>query len=69
MKPELRAKIIAFNRKRAEEGEKATNMDIIVGKLLALPPGQIKKVLDEEALAVLAKYGYKEESTDNISWW
>lgn len=43
MKPELRAKIIAFNKKRAEEGEKATDMDIIVGKLLALPPGQLKK--------------------------
>lgn len=44
-------------------------MDIIVGKLLALPPGQIKKVLDEEAMAVLAKYGYREETTENISWW
>ena len=61
MKPELRAQIIAFNRKRAEEGDKATDMDIIVGKLLALPPGQLKKVLDEEALAVLAKYGYTDE--------
>ena len=58
MNPELRAKIIAFNRKRAEESEKATDMDVIVGKLLTLPPGQLKKVLDEEALAVLAKYGY-----------
>lgn len=58
MKPELRAKIIAFNRKRAEEGEKATDMDVIVSKLLALPPGQLKKMLDEETLAVLAKYGY-----------
>lgn len=58
MTHELRSKIIAFNRKRAEEGEKATDMDIIVGKLLALPPGQLKKILDEEALAVLAKYGY-----------
>ena len=61
MKPELRAKILAFNKKRAEEGEKATDMDIIVGKLLALPPGQIKKVLDDEALAVLEKYGYTDE--------
>lgn len=61
MKPELRAKILAFNKKRAEEGEKATDMDIIVGKLLALPPGQIKKVMDDEALAVLAKYGYTDE--------
>ena len=61
MNPELRAKIIAFNRKRAEEGVKASDMDIIVGKLLELPPGQLKKVLDEEALAVLAKYGYTHE--------
>ena len=43
MKPELRAKIIAFNRKRAEEGDKAADMDIIAGKLLALPPGQLKR--------------------------
>lgn len=63
MKPELRAKILAFNKKRAEEGEKATDMDIIVGKLPALPPGQIKKVLDDEALAVLEKYGYTDEGS------
>lgn len=63
MKPELRAKILAFNKKRAEEGEKATDMDIIVGKLLALPPGQIKKVLDDEALAALEKYGYTDEGS------
>lgn len=61
MKPDLREKILAFNRKSAEEGEKATDMDIIVGKLLALPPGQLKKVLDEEALTVLKKYGYTGE--------
>lgn len=59
MKPELREKIIAFNRKHSEEGEKASDMDIIVGKLLALPPGQLKKVLDDEALEVLSKYGYE----------
>lgn len=60
MKPELRERILAFNRKRAEEGEKASDMDIIVGKLLVLPPGQLKKVLDAEALEVLKKYGYSE---------
>lgn len=64
MKPELRAKIIAFNQKRAKEGEKATDMDIIVRKLLALPPGQLKKILDEEALTVLAKYGYTNSKED-----
>lgn len=64
MTPELRAKIIAFNRKRAEEGEKATDMDVIVRKLLELPPGQLKKMLDEEALAVLEKYGYTNSKED-----
>lgn len=33
---------------------------IIAFKLLALPPGHLKKVPDDEALAVLAKYGYEE---------
>lgn len=64
MNPELRAKIIMFNKKRAEEGEKATDMDIIVGKLLAMPQGQLKKILDEEALTVLAKYGYTNSKED-----
>jgi len=35
-------------------------MDIIVSALLALPPGQLKKVLTEDVLAVFAKYGYGE---------
>ena len=53
-------KVLAFNRQRAEEGEKASDMDIIVRALLKLPPGQLKKMLTEDVLAVLAKYGYNE---------
>ena len=60
MSPELREKVIAFNKKRAEESEKATDMDIIVTAMLALPPGQLKKLLTDEVLEVLAKYGYEE---------
>lgn len=44
----------------AEKNDKATDLDIIVGEIMKLPPGQLKKVLTDEVLAVLAKYGYTE---------
>ena len=59
MKPELRAKIIAYNKAVAEKAEKAADLDIIVKEIMKLPPGQLKKVLTNEVLAVLAKYGIK----------
>ena len=57
MKPELRAKIIAYNKAVAEKAEKASDLDIIVAELMKLPPGQLKKVLTDEVIAVLKKYG------------
>jgi hypothetical protein len=57
MKPELRAKIVAYNKSVAEKSEKATDLDIIVEAIMKLPPGQLKKVLTDDVLAVLAKYG------------
>ena len=57
MKPELRAKIIAYNKSVAEKAEKASDLDIIVSEIMKLPPGQLKKVLTEEVIAVLEKYG------------
>lgn len=58
MKPELREKILAYNQRRAEEGAKAGDMDVVIRKLGELPPGQLKKLLaDEELVAVLRKYG------------
>lgn len=50
---ELKAKI-------AEKKNKADDLDILVSEILKLPPGQLKKVLTDEVLAVLAKYGYTE---------
>lgn len=51
-------KVLAFNRKRAEEGEKATDMDVVIRCIGKLPPGQLKKLLDDDELvAVLRKYG------------
>ena len=57
MKPELKAKIIAYNKSVKESTEKAKDMDILVSQILTLPPGQLKKVLTGEMLAVLQKYG------------
>lgn len=53
-------RVLAYNKTLAERKEKAEDMDIIVEAMLDLPPGQLKKFLSEDVLAVLAKYGYKE---------
>ena len=60
MKPELKAKIIAYNKVVKEKSDKATDLDIIVSQIMNLPYGQLKKVLTEEVMTVLAKYGYTE---------
>lgn len=57
MKPELRQKIIAYNKSVAEKAEKASDLDIIVSEIMKLPSGQLKKVLTDEVIAVLEKYG------------
>ena len=62
MKPELRQKIIAYNRTVAEKGEKASDLDVIVSAMAMLPPGQLKKVLTNDVIAVLAKYGVSVEA-------
>lgn len=60
MKPELRDRILKYNKGRAVAMEKATDLDIVVSELMKLPPGQLKKVLTDEVLVVLEKYGYTE---------
>lgn len=57
MKPELREKILAYNRSVAERAEKANDLDTIVTEIMKLPPGQLKKVLTDRVLFVLQKYG------------
>lgn len=57
MRKELRDKIIAYNISVAERTEKADDLTIIVAELKKLPPGQLKKVLTNEVIAVLQKYG------------
>lgn len=60
MKLELKAKILAFNKSVKEKGEKAADLDILVAGIKKLPYGQLKKVLTEDVMAVLDKYGYTE---------
>ena len=60
MKPELKEKIIAYNKAVKEKGDKAEDLDIIVREIMKLPYGQLKKVLTDEVMAVLKKYGYGE---------
>lgn len=59
MRPELKEKIIAYNKAIAEKKEKATDMDILIGEILTLPYGQIKKIMTEQVMEILAKYGYE----------
>jgi hypothetical protein len=61
MKPELRAKILVYNKSIAERTERAADLDIIVAEIMKLPPGQLKKVLTDEVINVLKKYGYTEQ--------
>lgn len=60
MKKELREKILAYNKSVKEKADKATDLDILVAEIMKLPYGQLKKVLTDEVLAVLKKYGYTE---------
>ena len=54
----LKAKVSAYNRERAADREKA---DDLMTLLSALPPGQVKNLLKNEACAaILRKYVIKE---------
>lgn len=53
-------KILAYNRVAEARKEKADDLDVLVRGLLKLPSGQLKKVLTDDVIAVLEKYGYTE---------
>ena len=55
-----KAKVIAYNKKCKIRDEKASDMDTLIEAFNKLPPGQLKKVLSDEVMAVLEKYGYVE---------
>lgn len=56
----MKEKINIIRQSFSEKKEKTTDLDIIVSQIMKLPYGQLKKVLNDDVLAVLAKYGYTE---------
>lgn len=54
-------RVLAYNKARAANAEKATD---IMTLLNALPPGQVKQLLKDEACAkILEKYGITKNET------
>ena len=56
----MKEKIAVIKQSFSEKKEKATDLDIIVSQIMKLPYGQLKKVLTDEVMEVLKKYGYTE---------
>ena len=57
MRPELRKRIIAYNQAVAADASAAADMRAIAAAIAKLPPGQLKKVLTQDIIGILAKYG------------
>ena len=52
-----KAELKALKAKIQAHKEKSSDMDTLIQAISVLPYGQLKKVLTDEVLAVLAKYG------------
>lgn len=57
----MKEKINVIRQSFSEKKEKATDLDIIVSEIMKLPYGQLKKILTDNVMEVLKKYGYMEE--------
>ena len=55
-----RKELNALKMQIAEKKQKASDLDVIVAQIMDLPYGQAKKMLTDEVMAVLEKYGYTE---------
>lgn len=54
-----KSEVLKLKSRALEKKEKASDLDVLVAEMMKLPPGQLKKVLTEEVLSVLRKYGYE----------
>ena len=61
IRKELQDKILAYNRESAKRNEKASDMDTLIAAIGRLPWGQLKKLLTDDVVAVLNKYGIGKE--------
>lgn len=59
-KAELKQRVAAFKEAQAAREEKAADMEVIANAMSKLPYGQLKKLLTDEVVAVLEKYGVTE---------
>lgn len=57
MRPELRNRIIAYNKAVAADAAAAEDMRAMAAAMAQLPPGQLKKILTNDILAIMEKYG------------
>lgn len=57
MRPELRKRIIAYNQAVAADASAAADMRAIAAALAQLPLGQLKKVVTQDIIDILGKYG------------
>lgn len=55
-----RSELNALKATILDRKEKSGDLDVIVTEVMKLPYGQLKKVLTDEVMTVLAKYGYTE---------
>ncbi len=55
-----RSQLDKLKETAATRADKSDDLDIIVTQILKLPYGQVKKVMTDEVMAVLHKYGYME---------
>lgn len=53
-----RKELEALKTKALGNKEKSGDLDIIISQVMKLPYGQLKKVLTDEVMTVLVKYGY-----------
>lgn len=53
-----RSELNELKERIRERSEKASDLDVLVSEIMKLPCGQLKKVLTDEVMEVLAKYGY-----------
>lgn len=56
-----RAELNTLKNRALERKDKSDDLGIIVSEVMKLPYGQLKKVLTDEVMEVLKKYGYTED--------
>ena len=57
MRPELRKRIIAYNQAVAADASAAADMRAIAAAIAKLPLGRMKKVVTQDIIDILGKYG------------